>query len=464
VNQWGLVFLAGLGLGPVVGCADSPRYPCENPTPQEIDGEDVGIAECDNGVIARVAAKSCRIIARPDYECPRTDAERVSPCRTDADCSDILHGRCNAGPYFGPTPCVCERGCAEDSDCQPDQVCECGSGVGQCVPANCRTSADCANGECARYTYKQCIDGEALIGYACQTPADTCATNDECPDETGGCGIVDGHRECTGELCGIGRPFLVNNTARVATPTSRDDWRAGPLPNLSGLSNIDRADLATWWLDAALMEHASVAAFARFTLELMSLGAPPELVQDATRAMSDETRHAKVCFALASTYRGQALGPAKLAIDGALQVATPRAIVAATIREGCIGETLAALEAALAAERATDPVIVQTLKTIHADEGRHAALAWRFIRWALENGHITANELEAEFESAVADTETHPTSTERASDPGRQHGILDRGSRAALRTAALEGVIRPALTRTVATAQDEDDHTNASAA
>ena len=65
------------------------------------------------------------------------------------------------------------------------------------------------------------------------------------------------------------------------------------------------------------MEHASVAAFARFTLHLMSLGAPAALVERSNAALADETLHAKLAFAIASGYAGRAIGPGPLAIDGA---------------------------------------------------------------------------------------------------------------------------------------------------
>jgi len=56
------------------------------------------------------------------------------------------------------------------------------------------------------------------------------------------------------------------------------------------------------------LEHASIAAFARFSLQLLSLGAPAGLIDDCTRALGDETAHARLCFQLASAYAGRAIG------------------------------------------------------------------------------------------------------------------------------------------------------------
>jgi hypothetical protein len=59
-------------------------------------------------------------------------------------------------------------------------------------------------------------------------------------------------------------------------------------------------------------------------------------------------------------------------------------IIELVIVEGCIGETSAALEALEAAEAETDPVLRSAYARIAADEQRHAELAFRFVRWALE--------------------------------------------------------------------------------
>ena len=53
------------------------------------------------------------------------------------------------------------------------------------------------------------------------------------------------------------------------------------------------------------------------------------------------------------------------------------------LREGCNGETVAALEAMEQAATASDPVVRGVLRTIGRDEQSHAELAYRFMRWAL---------------------------------------------------------------------------------
>ena len=155
-------------------------------------------------------------------------------------------------------------------------------------------------------------------------------------------------------------------------------------PRVDHLTAAARLTLAQHWTKMGQMEHASIAAFARFSLQLLSLGAPPELVEACTRALADETAHTKLCFGIASAYAGRAIGPGPLDIAGSLAVTSLADIVDLVIAEGCFGETSAALEALEAADTAADPVISAAYSQIGADEQRHAELAFRFVRWALE--------------------------------------------------------------------------------
>jgi hypothetical protein len=224
--------------------------------------------------------------------------------------------------------------------------------------------------------------------FACQSAEDRCAGARDCADESPVpvCDLASGSsaRACSGGGCVDGRPFLVEDAVRLAPVRNSADWRAVSLaPDVASLSVDERAARAARWSRVGQMEHASIAAFARFSMQLLALGAPPELVSDSARAMADETRHAELAFGLASTYAGRALGPGPLDIDAALTAVSLADVVRLTFREGCIGETVATLEAGRALEREDDEVVRGVLTQIIADETRHAELAWRFVQWAL---------------------------------------------------------------------------------
>ncbi|HYQ14697.1 MAG TPA: ferritin-like domain-containing protein, partial [Polyangiaceae bacterium] len=177
----------------------------------------------------------------------------------------------------------------------------------------------------------------------------------------------------------------VEAEARVAPVVGRGDWGAlaVAMPRLDHLTASERAVLAEHWTRLGQLEHASIAAFARFSLQLLSLGAPPELVEACTRALGDETAHTRLCFRLASAYAGRDIGPGPLDVSGSLEVTSLADIVDLVIAEGCFGETSAALDALDAADSASDPVIAAAYAQIAADEQRHAELAFQFVRWAL---------------------------------------------------------------------------------
>ncbi len=188
------------------------------------------------------------------------------------------------------------------------------------------------------------------------------------------------------EYCS-GRPLRDEEDVVVAELREGASWTEdGELPPPPPLDEALRDRLARGWLEDAQAEHASVAAFARVTLELMALGAPPELLADVQQAALDEVRHAERCFALAARY-GARREP------GPMPVLPPRApehrqLALDTFVEGCVGETIAALVATRCARHVGDhdPVVGDTWRGVADDEGRHAALAWRILAWSLEEG------------------------------------------------------------------------------
>ncbi len=178
-----------------------------------------------------------------------------------------------------------------------------------------------------------------------------------------------------------GRPFLVRDRRRQADIGSRATGWTAPI-EAAGPPAADRPLLARHWTRAGQAEHASIAAFSRFALVLMHHGAPPDLLRRTHAAALDEVRHAAQCFALASAYAGDTVGPGPLDVTDALHGdLDPARAVRTLVIEGCIGETLAALEAAEAARRCADPVVRGVLDGIATDEARHAALSWDALRW-----------------------------------------------------------------------------------
>ncbi len=438
------------GSGPTPEPTSTPST-CQNAS--ELGG---GWLRCDNGMLHRATMGTCPsslprpypVSIPPGYAGSADAGVGAYPaqlsCRQDSDCTANAYGHCDwlHGQVSGS---YCNDGCVVDADCGAGKVCVCGSLVGQCAPALCATDADCAGRLCGDYVSSPGCGGMA---FACQTEADECAAGSDCTEHPY-CTLdaSRGSRVCSGAVCAIGRPFLVAGRERLASPVARVDWSSPAPADRTAGADIDaalRAELVRGWTEQGLMEHASVAAFARFSLQLLGLGAPPQLVARAAEAMQDEIRHAQACFGLARHYSGGDIGPGPLAIAGALEGWDLCSVVLSTLLEGCIGETVAALEAAEALAHCQHPATRAVLERIAVEESRHAELAWQFVAWALATGpeHLKVR-VEQAFDAALASGGGGDVSPSTFELELLRRGILSAGLRAALRERVLAEVIAP---------------------
>lgn len=247
------------------------------------------------------------------------------------------------------------------------------------------------------------------------------------------------------EYCS-GRPHLGDEGPVVATVRPGSAWsddaiaRGEPAALPQGL----RERIAGLWRQDAQAEHASVAAFARATLELMALGAPPELLAQAQQAGLDEIDHARRCFSLAERYGAAPVQP------GALPALAPRApslgqLAADTFAEGCVGETIAALMAQRSARDCSEATVREALEVIADDEARHAALAWSTVSWALREGGDEVTRALREVAAALRG----PSRARPAADPSAAllaaHGRLDARAQAQASEDAWAELIEPML-------------------
>jgi hypothetical protein len=191
---------------------------------------------------------------------------------------------------------------------------------------------------------------------------------------------------------GFSRGRQLRRFGKVLLPRLRPSpgWTTCPLSLHT--DEAPPAGLADAWRENGKTEHASVAAFARLTLDLMALGAPPALIKAANEDALDEIRHTELCFSLARALDGKAVSPA--AFPEAQRVATlpasrPLALAKLAVDslvDGALHEGVSARVIARLAERCHVPAIRSMLKEIAADEGRHSAHGWQAVRWCLQEG------------------------------------------------------------------------------
>jgi hypothetical protein len=431
-------------------------------SPWQLLAVNTGLQGCESGVIHRPEPVTCQsALPRPLPPASSANGDAaeatlsqvellyrvasglITGCSADTECNDKPYGYC--APVFyseqvgSGTECV--YGCTVDADCGVGFLCQCGDPIGQCIPAECLSDEDCGDELCAAW-----FDGGVCgsqHAFACQTADDECATDADCGDG-GTCIAPDGVRVClpySGFECG--RPFLVRGAARLADVVAGGDWARGGLGAAEACDPHERLRVSEYWVQAGLMEHASIAAFARFALQLMHLGAPRELLEASQRAMQDETEHARLCFGLAERYLGTAVGAGPLSMEGALLDLDFERILVLCFREGCVGETVAALEARVARDHAIDAEVQHVLDRIAPDEQSHAELAWKFIRWALRENPTVARVLLAQELQLLSNELSEPPPPAAADRGVPEHGVLAESERATIRRAALREVVLP---------------------
>ncbi len=422
----------------------APMGACENPQPvAAAGGAPSGIVQCADQSMNRVEPVQCQPV-NVGQACPEGgNGHEHDQCLVDADCADRPNGRCLMVAGGGQLPaCGCQYACETDNDCGDGMMCLC-AGVtfnsSLCVPAGCLSNDDCDSGECAF------IMGEGGCGVeafsTCRQAEDACRSYAECDMEEAfeGCVRTGRGLACVGlPICG--RPLMLAGESRMADDTVRSDWATELYPDVDGLSVDERLALTSWWRGIAALEHASVASFARFGLELMRYGAPADLLAQAQAGGADEVEHARLAYGLASAYADRPLGPGPLDLTG-LQLSDSMAdAVIDLVQEACLGESLGAAEARAMAEDATDPVVQRVCEKIAAEESRHAVLAWRALQWFLAQDASLVAVAEKALSEAVSAHLATPVSG-REGIPG--HGLLDAADRRALHEATIEAVVLP---------------------
>jgi hypothetical protein len=199
-----------------------------------------------------------------------------------------------------------------------------------------------------------------------------------------------------------------------------------------------RDAVADAWRASARAEHASVGSFARFTMELMALGAPAQLLTLATAAQADEIRHAALAFEVASAVSGVPTGAGFWPLGAGFERVDVEAILTAAIVEGCVNETVSAQQVREAASLASSPILAARLAEVADDEARHAELSWAFVRWLLAERPDLAPVARAAFAQIPA--------SEAVSDGPdlSAWGVLSPAASAAVAEQVVARVVRPA--------------------
>lgn len=238
----------------------------------------------------------------------------------------------------------------------------------------------------------------------------------------------------------------------LAPVAARDDWQLAPGQGLA--SELERVRvqsdrlaqaLVHAWTERGLEAHANIGAYAYFALELLSLGAPPQLSTGCAQAMQQETAHAQACFSLARRYGARNVGPGPLGLGQERSDADLTSIVVGAVRRGCIGETVHALAAREALEHCQDPATREVLIRHQEAKAQQAQLAWRFIAWALRGaGRELVDHVRVAFLTGLTAKVETVLTTERDRALLRS-GLLSQHQHQALEQRVLRDVVVPCM-------------------
>jgi hypothetical protein len=216
---------------------------------------------------------------------------------------------------------------------------------------------------------------------------------------------------------------------------------------VASLDVTQRSAIGEVWQSYRLEEHASVASFARFVLQLMQLGAPPDLLERAIQAMDDEVRHARLCFGIANKLLDASRQPGPFVANICEAFASdPGDILNQTIRDACVAETLAVEYAREALAQARVAPIAAALTEIVADEDRHATLAWDFVVWLVSARPqllVVARASFTEVFRSMGEPDAKLKGVEEDESVPAGFGIISRREELAIRRAFVEQVLKP---------------------
>ena len=224
----------------------------------------------------------------------------------------------------------------------------------------------------------------------------------------------------------------------------------------SVLANVSlNQEIGRRWLELAEGEHASVASFARHTLQLMSIQAPSTLITASQKAAIDEVRHAKITYGLASAFLRSNFRPGPLNVERSLEKMNLNEIAQSIIEEGCIEETISAFEAHVEASTAEDPAIKDALLKIASEETNHAQLAWDTIQWIRdsfpETQALVQETFYSELESRLMQSEIELPFLQTsfcldsvADNRFRDYGLIQSKDKNKIRVTVMRDIIKPA--------------------
>lgn len=170
-------------------------------------------------------------------------------------------------------------------------------------------------------------------------------------------------------------------------------------------------------------------------MQLIALGAGPDLLKKVLEAASQEVEHARVCFSTATYFSAEMVSPAGIPEIMSSQGATPslRKLIEDCFFDGCIMESFSANLARKSSDLTTDSHSKNAFSLIARDEESHGELSWEILAFLIKEDKASVQSLRSQI-SLVRDISGPQMFPENISEQFRavdenilrRFGILDQ--------------------------------------
>jgi hypothetical protein len=153
-------------------------------------------------------------------------------------------------------------------------------------------------------------------------------------------------------------------------------------PSIEALDPDLRERLGQHWAARATAELRVASIFSEVAAGLLEWGADVAVIRIASRAVSDEVRHAEICRRVAERYYGHAVDwpvPGRGSMPKLGRAPGKLRATLHTIAMGCVNETIASAWLETSLHDATSPLVRAALRELMADDIHHARLGWAHL-------------------------------------------------------------------------------------
>jgi hypothetical protein len=206
------------------------------------------------------------------------------------------------------------------------------------------------------------------------------------------------------------------------------------------------------WIEALKFEYASVASFARFAIDLMTVQAPLELVQRAQQCSIEEIDHVKISALVVNKILEAQGAKDKFVTLGRFPKHQAHfdgdfvRLCKAVVFEGCINETVAAAHLLHASILCTNDSLKQILYHIAEQEWGHALFAFDCFHWMMSQLDLETRKLiQVEIENNLKEEVAKAKNMTKAQISIHQLGVLSDSKERFVRTQVIHKVLIPEL-------------------